>query len=134
MHHQNYGRHASSACRKAKYQPKRRCASLDEWKGDYPAAVFSVFATEWLGTSFRDGNEVVGLQAGAPDERPVDIRQRKQLAGIRRLDRSFQLGQSFAEEFESLRERSEEHTSELQSLMRISYAVFCLKKKTKHNS
>src|SRR3546814_2944907 len=28
--------------------------------------------------------------------------------------------------------RSEEHTSELQSLMRISYAVFCLKKK-KHN-
>src|SRR3546814_7841367 len=30
--------------------------------------------------------------------------------------------------------RSEEHTSELQSLMRISYAVFCLKKKTKYNN
>src|SRR3546814_5305384 len=30
------------------------------------------------------------------------------------------------------RARSEEHTSELQSLMRISYAVFCLKKKTIH--
>src|SRR3546814_6801965 len=30
--------------------------------------------------------------------------------------------------------RSEEHTSELQSLMRISYAVFCLKKKKKHKS
>src|SRR3546814_4611964 len=29
--------------------------------------------------------------------------------------------------------RSEEHTSELQSLMRISYAVFCLKKKKKSN-
>src|SRR3546814_3048965 len=29
--------------------------------------------------------------------------------------------------------RSEEHTSELQSLMRISYAVFCLKKKNKTN-
>src|SRR3546814_5522064 len=29
--------------------------------------------------------------------------------------------------------RSEEHTSELQSLMRISYAVFCLKKKTNKN-
>src|SRR3546814_1110411 len=29
--------------------------------------------------------------------------------------------------------RSEEHTSELQSLMRISYAVFCLKKKTTYN-
>src|SRR3546814_5751400 len=31
----------------------------------------------------------------------------------------------------SLFYRSEEHTSELQSLMRISYAVFCLKKKTR---
>src|SRR3546814_8609125 len=31
----------------------------------------------------------------------------------------------------AFRDRSEEHTSELQSLMRISYAVFCLKKKTK---
>src|SRR3546814_5397074 len=30
--------------------------------------------------------------------------------------------------------RSEEHTSELQSLMRISYAVFCLKKKNNHTS
>src|SRR3546814_5928166 len=30
---------------------------------------------------------------------------------------------------ETLGDRSEEHTSELQSLMRISYAVFCLKKK-----
>src|SRR3546814_5289179 len=30
--------------------------------------------------------------------------------------------------------RSEEHTSELQSLMRISYAVFCLKKKTNHTN
>src|SRR3546814_5139393 len=29
----------------------------------------------------------------------------------------------------AIRDRSEEHTSELQSLMRISYAVFCLKKK-----
>src|SRR3546814_5617724 len=34
----------------------------------------------------------------------------------------------------ALESRSEEHTSELQSLMRISYAVFCLKKKnTTHN-
>src|SRR3546814_2444580 len=31
------------------------------------------------------------------------------------------------------RHRSEEHTSELQSLMRTSYAAFCLKKKKKHN-
>src|SRR3546814_2550376 len=40
--------------------------------------------------------------------------------------------QSYAN-FVSKISRSEEHTSELQSLMRISYAVFCLKKKKKHN-
>src|SRR3546814_2311852 len=34
-----------------------------------------------------------------------------------------------ADYFALSRDRSEEHTSELQSLMRISYAVFCLKKK-----
>src|SRR3546814_3626458 len=34
----------------------------------------------------------------------------------------------------SSRQRSEEHTSELQSLMRISYAVFCLKKKKQQNN
>src|SRR3546814_5090095 len=33
-----------------------------------------------------------------------------------------------------IRRRSEEHTSELQSLMRISYAVFCLKKKKQKNA
>src|SRR3546814_4283979 len=35
---------------------------------------------------------------------------------------------------QQLQNRSEEHTSELQSLMRISYAVFCLKKKNKLNT
>src|SRR3546814_3534860 len=35
------------------------------------------------------------------------------------------------QEYINVVNRSEEHTSELQSLMRISYAVFCLKKKTK---
>src|SRR3546814_5277435 len=35
----------------------------------------------------------------------------------------------YLERFDDPQDRSEEHTSELQSLMRISYAVFCLKKK-----
>src|SRR3546814_9802567 len=43
--------------------------------------------------------------------------------GFERGDRQFRAGQAV--------HRSEEHTSELQSLMRISYAVFCLKKKKK---
>src|SRR3546814_721661 len=38
------------------------------------------------------------------------------------------------EQFDNPQLRSEEHTSELQSLMRISYAVFCLKKKNKNNT
>src|SRR3546814_1798435 len=41
-------------------------------------------------------------------------------------------GRKIAMIFQDPMMRSEEHTSELQSLMRISYAVFCLKKKTKH--
>src|SRR3546814_3737920 len=45
--------------------------------------------------------------------------------------RSQQFGQVFGAERQPqcIIERSEEHTSELQSIMRISYAVFCLKKK-----
>src|SRR3546814_4504046 len=49
-------------------------------------------------------------------------------------------GQDFSDLAITLKEaegadpRSEEHTSELQSLMRISYAVFCLKKKTHQNT
>src|SRR3546814_8942971 len=39
------------------------------------------------------------------------------------------LGNALSEVMFTLPNRSEEHTSELQSLMRISYAVFCLKKK-----
>src|SRR3546814_3599523 len=41
------------------------------------------------------------------------------------------LAPAFPVEVRPGKERSEEHTSELQSLMRISYAVFCLKKKTR---
>src|SRR3546814_10273150 len=40
--------------------------------------------------------------------------------------------QAYIARVRELAKRSEEHTSELQSLMRNSYAVFCLKKKTKH--
>src|SRR3546814_2512400 len=57
------------------------------------------------------------LQAQPGDHRPLVGRK---IAGDRHLDR------------DGAEIRSEEHTSELQSLMRISYAVFCLKKKTIH--
>src|SRR3546814_4174460 len=51
-----------------------------------------------------------------PAGRHLDPRQLARTGGIRHID-------------DGGSRRSEEHTSELQSLMRISYAVFCLKKK-----
>src|SRR3546814_3786170 len=48
----------------------------------------------------------------------------------RRQVRALPARQRAGAELPPARRRSEEHTSELQSLMRISYAVFCLKKKT----
>src|SRR3546814_4598722 len=50
-------------------------------------------------------------------------------AGGRRVGQQAQVTMVSQLEPASLPDRSEEHTSELQSLMRISYAVFCLKKK-----
>src|SRR3546814_3192945 len=52
------------------------------------------------------------------------------LVALRRIDQRAALRRAVGIEPGS-KPRSEEHTSELQSLMRISYAVFCLKKKTK---
>src|SRR3546814_7628246 len=50
------------------------------------------------------------------------------LARVRSLMR-FSVRPAVERELQPMKGRSEEHTSELQSLMRISYAVFCLKKK-----
>src|SRR3546814_7048192 len=52
---------------------------------------------------------------------------------VRSLELSF-LPQGLPWLFHLFFQRSEEHTSELQSLMRISYAVFCLKKKKQPNN
>src|SRR3546814_5283925 len=51
--------------------------------------------------------------------------------GFERFDDPARLRLHFVEQQRFCLTRSEEHTSELQSLMRISYAVFCLTKKTK---
>src|SRR3546814_6477485 len=64
----------------------------------------------------------------ADDQHDADQQPRPQRPGGREAARRF--GRMF---FRRQPARSEEHTSELQSLMRISYAVFCLKKKKKHN-
>src|SRR3546814_6762993 len=63
----------------------------------------------------------LGLGVAFGRQRPVEVR----LPGRGRLG----VGVAQEDQFAHLRARSEEHTSELQSLMRISYAVICLKKK-----
>src|SRR3546814_1263320 len=56
------------------------------------------------------------------------------IAAVTRLNFALKAGKCNAEPLFLQLLRSEEHTSELQSLMRISYAVFCLKKKTNKNT
>src|SRR3546814_3357443 len=71
----------------------------------------------------RDGDLAHGEATGG--ERDDAARERKH-----RDDLAARALEEIGELVERRVERSEEHTSELQSLMRISYAVFCLKKKT----
>src|SRR3546814_10226476 len=78
-----------------------------------------------------------GRSSWQPGTRPAntDLR-RKHMPGLHYEE--FSVGQAFDHEWtrtvtemdNTLFSRSEEHTSELQSLMRISYAVFCLTKNT----
>src|SRR3546814_6741158 len=86
---------------------------------------------------------VTGVQTCAlplvPTDRSIFIRNAVQLFFGQFLHKLGLVGKalrSLAEQVHrdrpALRLRSEEHTSELQSLMRISYAVFCLKKKKKY--
>src|SRR3546814_5343494 len=84
----------------------------------------------------RDGAKV-GELVGAVDGRAGVGRGHAGRRGGRRRGRSGRRGRRGNDDHAFARRgnaigaaRSEEHTSELQSLMRISYAVFCLKKKT----
>src|SRR3546814_1242899 len=76
--------------------------------------------------SLHDALPICGVEIGDLKVRigPDRVRERSRILGeLRRAERPHVLDPLD-------RGRSEEHTSELQSLMRISYAVFCLKKKT----
>src|SRR3546814_2303828 len=98
---------------------------------------------------------LVGLGVGADDYMTKPFSMRELLARLKVLLRRVERARTSAQTgdgepplvlgdltidraarrvFRGTEERSEEHTSELQSLMRISYAVFCLKKKKKHLS
>src|SRR3546814_5036595 len=75
----------------------------------------------------RGGTAARRRRSGRPREAPAIRRAGRRGAGNRR-----ECVRPSRRRIATVR-RSEEHTSELQSLMRISYAVFCLKKKNKYN-
>src|SRR3546814_4406777 len=88
----------------------------------------------------RDGDErVLGAEFGEHfvERRAIDVRHHRDVIAIavttERVDEQVGAERRAADtdmqQMADFAERSEEHTSELQSLMRISYAVFCLKKK-----
>src|SRR3546814_7990239 len=84
----------------------------------------------------RDVKDLIEAMAGSINATPIVTFQNKvtitrgvTTAAVAALVRS---GRQTPRVIAARRIRSEEHTSELQSLMRISYAVFCLKKKNTH--
>src|SRR3546814_6561545 len=99
------------------------------------SATIGIFAKQWLGHADEVivvDDHITGVLSEHQAGRFLDM----PLAGIRVRGRKSTPGRYFQVAEPGLgwggtNVRSEEHTSELQSLMRISYAVFCLKKKTK---
>src|SRR3546814_4954865 len=93
------------------------------------------YTTLFRSTGAGVNNCRVGLEsaaaAGAEDRHRLRERGGTGCLGVRG-DQQEELLEALAGERTSGAVRSEEHTSELQSLMRISYAVFCLKKKKTH--
>src|SRR3546814_7643004 len=77
----------------------------------------------WHAASYRDiENLAASPHEGAPGRLPLSKRH----IPVQARDREARIG------FRRASGRSEEHTSELQSIMRIPYAVFCLKTQTTH--
>src|SRR3546814_2096364 len=75
-----------------------------------------------------------GLEIDQAQHRDDDGCRQRGDGEVKQQRRQEQRGQRDACRCIGTRGRSEEHTSELQSLMRISYAVFCLKKKKGQNN
>src|SRR3546814_10762067 len=108
-----------------------------------PTRVHTRFAGDYLRISMdgRDYDLSRAISAsgarylGRANEEPISFWNKGHQATLSIGDRTYPQCNQIVDEDEAAKlphkERSEEHTSELQSLMRISYAVFCLKKKKK---
>src|SRR3546814_966941 len=118
--------------------------SSDVCSSDLPQRAFLVRPFARVGDAPHAVELVVAVQ------RPTVVEAREQRLAVRRnrfndgfaqrLFEAFERGKCEPGRYQALADdglgkaRSEEHTSELQSLMRISYAVFCLKKKKQHTN
>src|SRR3546814_7886544 len=85
-------------------------------------------------TLFRSAPRAVVLHQEAAQRDAVLIGCRAGVDDVLRKLEALVQGRIPEQAVQALHDRSEEHTSELQSLMRISYAVFCLKKKKKQQN
>src|SRR3546814_7506900 len=90
---------------------------------DYGLFAMTLVVLNFMG--FMNGYGLVSALVQAP---VLNIQQIRQAFGLMLVLNG---GLALAQLFLRWDEKTSEHTSELQSLMRISYAVFCLKKKTK---
>src|SRR3546814_6933406 len=103
---------------------------ISDWSSDVCSSDLSGVAddgTFWLAMPLVDGERIDRwCEAKAPDAHAI-VRLYLQVCGaVAYAHRNLVIHRDI--------KRSEEHTSEIQSLMRISYAVFCLKKKNQYKT
>src|SRR3546814_4694457 len=106
---------------------------LRDWSSDVCSSDLRAIRAGAPGNLARSGprtDDSAPRRGGAKRDHQPHLRQgRLARSGPGRVRQPFRAASSCAESAPLPASRSEEHTSELQSLMRISYAVFCLKKK-----
>src|SRR3546814_1939347 len=116
-------RHASRVCSRLAVEQDRLAA----WKNEpVPSKQGAVLPSRYFAVIFSDQPRALWNEQNAAGRAVIDVLGdlRSNLAREVRSNSRDQCGGNDAPGLN----RSEEHTSELQSLMRISYAVFCLKK------
>src|SRR3546814_5072180 len=105
---------------------------ISDWSSDVCSSDLRQFlAAQYVGGTLNNGQQIIEIMRDTARQ----LAERLHLLGLPKL---FLRAATFGNFRFQLpigvdQRRSEEHTSELQSLMRISYAVFCLKNKTLTN-
>src|SRR3546814_10775955 len=106
----------------------------DPYRGLGPVqSLLSILVGQRAALDYNRNFFINGAGPGGIIEFPEELDDDEWRRFKRRWDSSHQ-GVANAHKVATLEGRSEEHTSELQSLMRISYAVFCLKKKNRQST